>query len=54
MTSGTSRKAAAFPPADRQLQNRIGAMVSDEGLGALFRAASEATESKSHSRPRRK
>ena len=53
VTSGTRRKAAA-PPADWQLQNRFGAMASDEGLGALFRAALEATEPKSHSSTRRK
>lgn len=42
VTSGARRKAAALP-ANQQLQNRFGAMVSDEGLGALFGAASEAT-----------
>lgn len=52
VTSGTRRKAAA-PPADRQLQNRFGAVVSDEGLGAPFRAASEPAEPKSHGSTRR-
>lgn len=53
VTCSTRRKAAG-PPADWQLQNRFGAMVLDEGLGALFRAALEATEPKSHGSTRRK
>ena len=52
MTSGTRRKVAA-PPADLQLQNRFGAMVADEGLEVLFRAASVSAEPKSHDSSRR-
>lgn len=49
-----TRREAAAPPADQQLQSRFDAMVAGEGLGALFRAALEPPEPKSHGSTRRK